>query len=143
MASTHLEAWDIFTGLAKELWFEKPLKKISESFKTLITLVATIMTACNTLIRDNFSAVLFDEYMEKYENITVDHINAQLGNNKPLASEIPSLGTTDVMAGKTHPMEAPVQNRPPTSFGYIILQQTFPMPFWCLKMKSGWVLRKI
>jgi len=59
------------------------------------------MTACNTLVRENFSAVLFDEYMEKYENITVDHINAQLGNNKPLASEIPSLGTTDVMAGKT------------------------------------------
>jgi len=64
-------------------------------------LVATITTACNTLVRDNFSAVLFDEYMGKYENITVDQINAQLGNNKPLASAIPSLGTTDVMVGKT------------------------------------------
>jgi hypothetical protein len=109
MASTHLEAWEIFTGLAKELWFEKPLKKISEAFKTLITLVATITTACSTLFRDNFSAVLFDKYIEKYENITVDQINAQLGNNKPLAAALPSNGTTDVMAGRTAWQKDPFQ----------------------------------
>jgi len=87
--------------LAKELWFEKPLNKISEGFKTLNALVSTIDTACSKLICDNFSAVLFDEYIEKYENLTVDQINAQLGANKPLASAIPALGATDVMAGKT------------------------------------------
>ena len=45
--------------------------------------------------------MLYDECMENYENITVDQINSQLGSNKPLASTIPALGTTNVMVGKT------------------------------------------
>ena len=53
------------------------------------------------LIRDNCLAVLYDEYMETYENIMVDQINNQLGSNKQLASAIPALGMTDVTAGKT------------------------------------------
>ena len=45
--------------------------------------------------------MLYDEHMETYENITVDQIDSQLGSNKQLASVIPALGMTDVMAGKT------------------------------------------
>ena len=60
-----------------------------------------ISATCSTLIRDNFSAMLFDEYMEKFENIMVDQINSQLGTNKPLASAIPDLGATDAMVDKT------------------------------------------
>ena len=52
MAGKHLEPWEVFTGLAKELWFDKPLNKISEAFKTLLTLVATISAICSLLIRD-------------------------------------------------------------------------------------------
>ena len=76
MASKYLESWEVFTSLAKELWFDKPLNKISEEFKTLLTLVATISATCSALICDNFSAVLFDKYMENYKNIAVDQINS-------------------------------------------------------------------
>ena len=79
MASKHLESWEVITGLAKELWFDKPLNKISEAFETLLTLVATISATCSSLIRDNFLAVLYEKYMKTYENITVDQINSQLG----------------------------------------------------------------
>ena len=35
MTGKHLESWEVFTGLAKELWFDKPLDKISEAFKKI------------------------------------------------------------------------------------------------------------
>jgi len=102
MAMTgHVEFEEVFQKLAKEFWFEKPLKRVSTPFKSLLALVASIMTACSSLFHAKSSAVLFDEYAEKYENIVVDEINAQMGSNKPLAQAVPAVGSTDVLAGKT------------------------------------------
>ena len=102
MAMTgHVEFEEVFQKLAKEFWFEKPLKRVSTPFKSLVTLAGSITTACSSLFHAKSSAVLFDEYAEKYENIVVDEINAQMGSNKPLAQAVPSVGTTDVLAGKT------------------------------------------
>ena len=97
----HVEFGEVFTKMAKEFWFPKPLGRVSVACKALNKLVVEITTATGGLIKRQFSAVLFDEYMNKYMVLIVDEMNTQLASSKPLAQSLPSAAAADVNAGKT------------------------------------------
>ena len=102
MADKHFESWEVLTSMSKELWFAKPLDKLSDPPKKLAELAKTISTANSSLLKFDFSAVLFDDYMQDYQNIITAFINKQLGSTGVLAAAIPNTGSTnDVLAGKS------------------------------------------
>ena len=54
-----------------------------------------------TLITYTSAVDLYDEYIRQYEINCIDWMNVQLGSNKPLGNQVPSVGTSDQSDGKS------------------------------------------
>ena len=96
LAGRRIQSWEVLPTFLNVLWYPKPLERVTDTWKSLVTLVSAMRTAMGgTLITYTSAVDLYDEYIRQYEINCIDWMNVQLGSNKPLGNQVPSVGTSD------------------------------------------------